>query len=647
MTDLTPYYEEVFPQVPRTRVANVEELPLDRVQFDLVDSFDKASEFFRWLSEDRNREVLASDTESGGLVHWRDKLRLVQFGDTEMGWAIPWDLWGGVALDALDRYTGPLAYHNAKYDVLVKEYWSAQAGRPWKAPWDRIHDTLTLGHLDDSTRTKKLKLLGDILVDPRISGAQTVMDTEMTRFNWDWATIPIVREGAGSSYWIYGALDPVITAHLFIHDDFRRARTVYKNAYDLEIATLQAISAMEAKGAHVDLAYCRKMMELIADYSAQLRAWVRKFHGVDNATSNQQCIARFEELNRTITRRTKGGNKSLDKEQLQLFLIGADLANQAEWEEYGLDKVPGNNLARAILDLRRGEKFVGPYFSNFERYADPNGYLHPTIWPLGARTSRMSITEPALQTMPRKDPTVRDAILPSEGNALVTVDADQIEMRLTAHFSRDEGLREAFMSGGDFFSVIASALFETQIMKKDPRRQHTKNSLYGKAYGAGNEKIALTAGVPVYVVDRVMAEFDAKYPRVRHFQNEVINAAKAQVAAGERPSVTTPTGRRLYGDEGKEYALVNYRIQSHAAELLKQGICDIHAAGIGGYLILPVHDELVLDVPRDQVDEVKVVLETTLNNLGRDYFVPLTWSAEVMHERWGDKYRETPQAIAA
>lgn len=402
---------------------------------------------------------------------------------------------------------------------------------------------------------------------------------------------------------------------------------------------------MESRGALVDLPYCQRMMKLIAEYSASLRGWIKEFHNVDNATSTQQCIKRFQELGRNITRRTKGGAPSLDKEQLQMLLIGDDLENIDEWTAYGLDLVPGNNLARAILDLRRGEKFVGPYFSNFEKYADPKGYVHPTIWPLGARTSRMSITTPALQTMPRKDPTVRDAFPPSLGNVLVTIDADQIEMRLAAHFSQDEGLRQAFYDsdntpGADFFNTIASQSWGTTIVKGDPRRQTTKNGCYGKLYGASIAKIALTAGVPVHIMQGVMDQFDRTYPGIRRLQNEIISEAQALVRAGERPHVMTPTGRRLYGDVGKEYALTNYKIQSHAAEILKRGICDLFNVGLGEYLILPVHDELVLDVPRNIHLEVKKLLEETLNSVGADYFVPLTWSADVMEERWGDKYRE-------
>jgi DNA polymerase-1 len=93
------------------------------------------------------------------------------------------------------------------------------------------------------------------------------------------------------------------------------------------------------------------------------------------------------------------------------------------------------------------------------------------------------------------------------------------------------------------------------------------------------------------------------------------------------------------GDPGKEYTLVNYLIQSHAAEILKRGINDLDAVGLGEYLILPVHDELVLDVPREDLDDIKQTLVNTLNAVGKDYFVPLTWGADVMQERWGDKYR--------
>lgn len=86
--------------------------PLNDVGLDIVDSIDKAGEFKRDMGE--RREVLGVDTESAGLMIWRDKLRLIQFGDTRKGWAIPWEQWGGVALEVLRDYDGPLVFHNQR-----------------------------------------------------------------------------------------------------------------------------------------------------------------------------------------------------------------------------------------------------------------------------------------------------------------------------------------------------------------------------------------------------------------------------------------------------------------------------------------------------------------------------------------------------
>jgi len=591
---------------------------LDSVRLDLVDTIDKAGEFKQWLGDRRPDSALGVDTETGSLNPYGVKpLRLVQFGDAETGWAVPWHLWGGVAMEALNAYQGQMIFHNARFDVG----WLTQKGG-WSADWSRIHDTLTLAHLDDPTRSRGLKPLGGMLIDPRAATSQKVLDNEMTKNNWDWNSVPITRDGAGSSYWIYGALDPVLTCRLYDH--FKQTRLTYARAYELEMGTVRCISDMERLGARVDLDYCRRKIEMIEEYSHQVRAWIREAHGIQNATSTMQCIQRFEDLGRTITRFTKAGAKSLDKEQLETFFIEESDA--------------GNDLAKALLSLRKGEKQIGPYFKNFEKGVDTNDRVHPTIWPCGTRTARMSVTQPALQTLPRKDPAVRGAFIPSDGNLLITIDADQIEMRLAAHFSRDEGLRHAFVEEADFFNTVASQAWRDKVVKGDPRRQTTKNACYGKLYGASVAKIALTAGVPIHDMQIVMANFDSSFPGIHKMQEEVIRVGRARSATEGRPYVVTPTGRRLYGDKGKEYALTNYLIQSHAAEVLKQGICDLSAAGLGEYMILPVHDELVLDVPVDIHEDVKRTLESTLNAVGGEYFVPLTWSADIMERNWGQKY---------
>jgi DNA polymerase-1 len=594
--------------------------PLDAVKLDLVNNMDTCGEFKTWLGEQHENDTLGFDTETTGLSPYKgDFVRLIQIGDTMHGWAFP-PGWHGAALQALREYEGDWVAHNAKFDVnFLRHTFPGQ----FTPDWARIHDTMTLAHLEDPTRTRALKPLSAMLVDPRAAESQQVLDKEMNKNNWTWATVPIVESGEGMSYWVYGALDPVLTCRMLTH--FLPVRAQYARAYELEMGTVRAIADMERRGAHVDLDYCAAKIEQINTYSAQMRGWIRQAHGIKNATSLAQCIARFEELGYEITGRTKSGRKQLDKDQLELLVaLGGE----------------GGQLAQAILDLRRGEKFVGPYFKHFIDDVDEAACVHPTIWPVGTRTARMSVQNPALQTLPRKDPTVRDAFIPREGNVLVAIDADQIELRLATHLSRDEGLKAAFESGADFFSTVASEAYGQVITKEDPRRQLMKNGIYATLYGAGIPKIAATSGVSVKAMETVMAHFHERYPGVHRLQREIESVAKRRGMSEGRPYVYTEAGRKMYGDTGREYALVNYAIQSSAAELLKQGICDCEAAGLGEFLILPVHDELVLDVPRGETEDVLHTLTETLNGVGKDYLVPITWGADVMEDRWGTKYRK-------
>ncbi len=597
--------------------------PLSTVKLHLVDDFNEVSQFFTWLGTRHEMNAIAWDTETTGLNPYLagQAVRLIQVGDTMTGWAFPPE-WFGAALEALRAWEGDLVGHNLPFD----NNWLRQHYPTLYVPnWRRSHDTMMQAHVDDPTRSRGLKPLSGELIDKRAASSQGALKKAMDKHGWDWATVPIQREGPAMSYWWYGALDPVLTARLHAHESFVRARQVYRRSYELEMGTLQATASMEFRGALLDLDYCDRMIKTIEDYAWKVREWALHAFGIKNLTSPGECARKFREWGYEFTEKTPGGADSLNKDQLEIFAaMGGN----------------GAVLARAILSIRRGEKFKGPYFQNFHDMVDSDNRVHPTIWTCGTRTARMSVTDPALQTLPKKDPTVRDAFVPAEGHVLISIDADQIELRLATHFSRDPGLVEAFATGDDFFSVVASEAYHQLIDKDDPRRGLMKNGIYATLYGAGIAKIAATAGVPFEDMDAVMESFHRRFPGIRQLQHDVEQLAKRRGELEGRPYVETPFGRRMPGDIGSEYALINYMIQSHAAEILKQGIVDLELAGLGQYIILPVHDELVLEVPIHLREEVLHVLKRTLDNVGKDYLVPLTWGPDVMTERWGDKYRK-------
>ena len=586
--------------------------PLSHVQIKLVNSYESSSEFMRWLGE--RRDVLGVDTESGGLRPHQHRLRTVQFGDMNTGWVLPWDDWRGLAKEVLTKYTGELALHNLKFDARFITHNFPE----FKWPWDRSHDTMNQAHLLDPQRLKGLKPLSSMLIDPRASAAQRLLDQSMSENGWNWDTIPIEVP----AYWVYAGLDPVLTCHL--HDRFYPAiRSMYRDAYQVEMGTLRVAYKMERRGARIDPAYCRAKRAELTEWVVQAKQWLRDAYGIQNVNSSQQVIKVLDaHAIPYMEKYTDGGARSLDKEVVKSI---------------------DHDIGRLVLAIRKAEKNVGPYFDNFLEMMDENDRLHPSIWTCGTRTARMSMTDPALQTLPRKDPTVRTAFIPSEGNALVTCDADQIEARLAAHHSNDEAMIRTFRyadeQGGDFFCGLASQAFQTAIDKKDPRRQLMKNATYGKLFGAGIRKMAETAGVPYGAMRHVVEVFDATYPGIAQMQADteregILNGA----THGTVPFIYTELGRYMPCEPGKPYTLVNYRIQNHAAEILKRNMIELDIVLPDDLLILPVHDEIVADVPAEDADEIARLIAETCTD--RDsYRVPITWSADVLRGNWGDKYR--------
>jgi DNA polymerase-1 len=577
-------------------------------KFEFVNTIDQAWRFKAWLGE--RRSTMGVDTETSGLHPESDRLRLVQFGDLKTGWAIPWEGWGGVALEALNTYEGDLVEHNNPFDNRVLE------ANGWKPRWSSTHDTMTEAHLVDPDRPKGLKPLATRFVDPSAVAGQAALDLAMHKHGWTWATVPVDFE----LYWLYGALDPLLTCHVHEHlNPIIRARG-YDRAYDLERATSRIAAGMMQRGIRVDLEFCERKSRELREWCGKARTWIKDEYGITNATSNAQVIKRLTDDGIELIKRTQSGAQyALDKEVLD-----------------GLILAKAHPLAAYIKAIRKAEKICGTYLENFSGMVGLDGRLRCNINTLGARTGRMSLTEPALQTLHRDDPTVRQAFIPREGYVFVSCDYDQIEARLAAHFSEDAGLIGAFAGPDDFFCTIATGMFGETIVKGDPRRQVTKNTIYGSIYGAGIDTMARTAGLTPEQMAPIKFAFDARYPGLHQLMEGVMGAAAQRKATEGRAYARTPLGREITVKDTRDYALVNYLIQGTAAEVLKQAMVELDAIGLGEYLVLPIHDELLLEVPAEMAQEVMHTVERVMSDL-TTFRVPLTSSAVLFEDRWSIK----------
>jgi DNA polymerase-1 len=602
---------------------------LSDVKLHLVDNVDTAREFIAWLSERRPHNAISIDTETGenpggerkdALSPWHGQLRLVQVGDGMTGWAIPWKEWSGVFYEAMDKFDGPIVCHNIAFEARWFDVHST-----WKMPWERAHDTMIMAHIIDPLGSGALKRLASLYVDGRAAAMQETLDTSLATNGWTWGTVPTNFQ----PYWAYGALDTVLTMRIW--EQFWEKcgpGQPYHRAYELEMAARKIVTRMEINGARIDLDYSRKKFDELTSYAESVKDWAKKTYNGVSITSNIQLVRLFESLGAEITSYTPSGQKSADKDQLAFLAI----AGNADVK----------NLADVVLKQRKADKLANTYFANFIN-DNVNGFVHPSVKTLGARTSRMSIQNPALQTLPKGDATVRTAFIPKDkDHVIITSDLDQVEFRMFASLSQDPNLITLFnradATGSDPFTEIGREIYGDPTMQRsDKRRNLIKGTVYGRLYGAGVAKQALTAGVAEAQMRQTSDAFDLRFPGMALFQRQIEDAGMRRLKEEGQGYVYTWTGRRLPCDEDRAYTLVNYLIQGGAAEVFKANLIKLDQADLTELLIVPVHDEIVLNAPREDAQEImKVVKECMTTSEGWD--VPLTAGIDGPMETWGDKY---------
>lgn len=585
--------------------------PLAHVKLRLVESIDDLMDMKRWAGE-RRETPMGVDTESGGLSPWHTRLRTIQLGDKHHGWCVPWDQWGGGAMEILNTYEGGFTWHNLPHDA---KFMQVKTG--WQVPWHRCDDTLIGARIQDPTRPAGLKPLVSKLVDKTALAGQKALDDGMKAQGWTWDTVPLSFD----PYWIYAAFDPVLNCHLWeqiIPDVQQRFGVVY----DLEMAVLRIATRMMIKGAQLDPAYIETERQKLLAFSNEARLWLKVTYGITSPLSAGQISRALQALGQEIDAFTDAGAPKMDKATLTRYQQTSPSPAVQE-------------LCRYVLAVRHADKLRGTYLDNFMAMADSDGIIHPGINTLAARTSRMSMSEPNFQNLPRDDKMIRGSVIPREGNVLVSCDLDQVEARLGAHFSEDPGLIEAFHqadNGGlDFFCGVASGIYNDEITsKKDPRRQSTKNVVYGSLYGAGAAKMAETAGVPFEQMEPVKKAFDATYPGLKQTLERVYREAMER----DKPYIVTPLGRHIPLDKERAFTQgLNSLIQGHAAEVFKINLTRMEAADLDQFLLIPVHDEVIADVPREMAEEVAHEIAECMTNR-TDYRVQITAGADILPERW-------------
>ncbi len=585
-----------------------------------------AEEFLRWLGE--RRPTLALDTETTGLEWWTPNfVRLVQFGDGQGGWAIPFRNWRGVVEIALRRLAESgqeLVLHNAGFDMHAL----STEGLPLPA-WHNLHDTRNLHHLTDPPANHRLKAVCEVMFGPAAVAGEQLLKQGMAKNGWTWATVP----DDYFPYWGYGIVDTCLTA-LAAEELIPRVRAAGMwPAYEREMAYAAITWRMEDRGLRIDPEYTLALYDAWGIEVDQLRAVLRG-QGIDNPSSGAQ-VAKALQL---------GGWDPEEFTDTGLPKTGEEVLRGVMAEFPGVLA----EVAAMIVRYRRLVKWRKAYLERFLTKADPNWHVHPSINTMAARTGRSSVTGPALQTLPR-GPDIRHSILPNEGEFLYAVDYDAQELRLFAHYAEEHRMIETFKAGMDphiyTASLVYDAPYET-ISKKDPRRDTAKNTRYARLYGAGAARIAMTAsastvasgGQPVTEgeIKAFIARLEQEFPGEAAFTKRLDVLGRTRLAETGTGYVWTWGGRYMPADPDKLYSLLNFLIQGSAADLLKHKTIALDAAGYGDWIMLPVHDELLFSVPPAAIGEVPKLVEIMEEH--NEFLCPLTCEASGPFSTWGYKY---------
>jgi DNA polymerase-1 len=386
---------------------------------------------------------------------------------------------------------------------------------------------------------------------------------------------------------------------------------------DVELPLVRVLGRMEEAGILVDRAYLGELGSHLRDRLATLERQVYQAAGEPfNINSTQQLRELlFDRLRLPVLKKTPKGAPSTDASVLQKMV----------------DQHP---VVGHLLAYRELEKLRSTYVDGLLPLIAPDGRIHCVFNQTGAATGRISSERPNMQNIPvrtEEGRTIRRAFVAAPGCAFVMADYSQIELRILAHLSGDAGLLEAFASGADIHTATAARVFglEPEQVTPDLRRR-AKMINFGLLYGMEAYGLGQRLEISTEVAKEHMDAYFAQFPDVAAFMQGMVSRARAD------GYTTTILGRRRYLPElasdnfrvrqAAERMALNAPIQGSAADIIKKAMVALDAELARRHpaaaLLLQVHDELVLEAPRGEVEEVARLTREVME-AGADLRVPL------------------------
>jgi len=439
--------------------------------------------------------------------------------------------------------------------------------------------------------------------------------------------------GRLASFYLSKTVPNELAAEAFVLPELAvelRSRMEKESLFDLyneiDLPLCAVLADMEEAGVQVDREQLERFGAMLSERIAACQTIIFGFAGEEFNINSTKKLAEilFEKLGLPPVKKTKTG-----------YSTNAEV----------LEKLRGQHpIVEQILEFRQLTKLNSTYADGLLKVIEADGRIRTTFQNMVTATGRLSSTEPNLQNIPVRTELgseIRKMFVPAPGNVLVDADYSQIELRVLAHIADDAAMRDAFLSGEDFHTVTASQVFGVPVSEVTPlMRRNAKAVNFGIVYGISKWSLSEDIGVSVWEADEYINNYLRRFSGVQQYMHDVVAYAK------ENGYVTGLYGRKRYLPELKssnfnirsmgERIALNTPIQGTAADIIKIAMIRVsgalRSAGLQARLVLQVHDELIVECPAPETEQVLAIVRKEMEAAAR-LNVPLVAEAK-FGESW-------------
>lgn len=509
---------------------------------------------------------------------------------------------------------------NIKYDAIVFKWYGVEVAGPF-------YDTMIAHYLLEP----ELRHNMDYLAETYLKYQPVSIESLIGKKGKNQLTM---RDVAVEKVKEYAAEDADITLQLKNHLAPQLKEQGLQKLYDdLEAPLIKVLVDMEYEGINLDSEFLKKYSKVLSKEIVELEKKIYEEAGVrfNIASPKQVGEVLFDKMKIPYRwSKTKSGQYSTNEEKL------SELAAEYPFVD-------------EILKYRGLTKLQSTYVDALPRIVNPRtGRIHSSFNQALAATGRLSSNNPNLQNIPIRTPEgaeVRKAFIPRDGNhLLLAADYSQIELRLIAEISGDPAMVEAFQAGQDIHRATAARVFEVPFDEvTTEQRYRAKTVNFSIIYGAGATNLSRQLNIKRNEAGQLIDQYFKQYQGLKKYMEEVVEGARRNgfvvTLLGRRRHLREINSNSSFERSNAERVAINTPIQGTAADMIKVAMINIHQAlkegGFKTKMVLQVHDELVFDVPKDELEQVKPLIEDKMKTAIPNLKVPIKVGMDV-----GENWRE-------